>query len=102
MTSTISVRLSKLLQEELSRIEKKWHTDRSEVIRRLLAEAIQQWKIENSLEQLSKNKISIGKASEECGVSIWEMIDLIKEKNISWPGYSEKDLEEDLRILEKK
>ena len=99
MATTISVRLDKALLRDLSEIEKNWQADRSEAIRRLLAKAVSSWKIQNMLERLREHKISIGKAAEECEVSLWEMIDIAKENNIDWTGYSKEDLEADLEVL---
>ncbi len=100
MTSTISVRIERPTLHALLQVEKKWHTDRSEVIRRLLDKALKEWRLENALEQLREHKISVGKAAEECEVSLWEMLDLLKQKNIDWTHYSQKDLERDLALLE--
>ena len=102
MATTISVRLDKALLKELSIIEKNWQADRSEAIRRLLAKAVNSWKIQNALERLRLHKTSIGKAAEECNISIWEMLDITKENNIDWTGYSKEDLERDLSFLEGK
>src|SRR3990167_6414191 len=99
MAITISVRLEKSLLRELSAIEKDWQADRSEAIRRLLAKAVSSWKIQNALEKLRQHKISVGKAAKECGISLWEIIDIAKENNIDWTGYSKEDVERDLRIL---
>ena len=102
MATTISVRLDKSLLKDLSLIEKNWQADRSEAIRRLLAKAVSSWKIQNALQQLRGHKISIGKAAEECEVSLWEMLDLVKENNIDWTAYSKEDLERDIKVLEGK
>jgi len=99
MADTISVRFGKDLQKDLIRIEKEWHTGRSEVLRRLLAKAVKEWKIENALEELKKHNISIGKAAEMCNISIWEIVEMVKDKNIDWTGYTEKDLKRDLEII---
>jgi len=98
MTSTISVRLGKSLQKDLSQVEKTWQTDRSEVIRRLLVLALKEWRIQNALENISQHKTSIGKAAEECEISIWELLERLKEKNIDWTGYTDEDLKNDLKI----
>lgn len=100
MTDTISVRFDKNIQRDLSKIEKKWRADRSEVIRRLLVTAIKNWKIDNFLSEIREHKISIGKAAEECEISIWEMLEILKDKNIDWVDYNEEDLKRDLSILE--
>ena len=102
MATTISVRLDKSLLKELSIIEKNWQADRSEAVRRLLAKAINLWKVQNALENLREHKISIGKAAEECGISMWEMLDIAKEKGIGWTNYSKGDLEKDIKVLEGK
>lgn len=102
MAKTISVRLDRLLLKELSVIEKNWQADRSEAIRRLLAKAVSSWKIQNALEKLREHKISMGKAAEECSISLWEMIDIVKEKGIDWTAYSKEDLERDIKVLEGK
>lgn len=102
MTNTISVRLDKALLKDLSEVEKNWQADRSESIRRLLTKAVNSWKIQNALEKLRQHKVSIGKAAEECGISLWEMLDIAKKNNIDWTGYSKEDLERDLEFLEGK
>ncbi len=100
METTISVRLGENLLKELLKIERKLQSDRSETIRRLLVNAVNDWKMENALGDLKAHKISIGKAADECGISKWEMIDKAKEKNIDWMGYSDEDLKRDLSYLE--
>ena len=95
----VSVRVDEVLLKDLAKVEKKWQTDRSEAIRRLLVSALHEEKVRSTLEQLVNHKISVGKAAEECGVSLWEMLDLLKQKNIDWTGYSEEDLEMDLKLL---
>lgn len=99
MATTISVRLDKEVLRELGKVKDRWQTGRSEVVRRLLVSSLQQEKIKTALDDLANHKISIGKAAEICGVSLWEMLELAKEKNIDWTGYSEEDLEEDLKLL---
>lgn len=100
MATTISVRLEKPFLQTLSKVEKKWHTDRSEAIRRLLNSALEEWKKEQALEKVREHKLSVGKAAEECGIPLWEMLDLLKQKDIDWTGYSEKDLKKDLNIFQ--
>ena len=99
MTETISVRFDRNLQKDLSKIEKKWHTGRSEVVRRLLAGAIKEWKLENCIQDIKEHKISIGAAAEECDVSVGEFLVLIREKNIDWIGYSKEDMHRDIALL---
>ena len=99
MTSTISVRIDKSLLKDISKIERDWQADRSEAIRRLLVKAVNSWRLQNAIEKIREHKVSIGKAAEQCGISLWEMLDIVKESNIDWTGYSKEDLERDLKVL---
>lgn len=101
MTETISVRLGKDLEKELWKVEKKWHIDRSEIIRRLLAKAIHEWKIQNALEDLAAHRISLGKAAEMADISIWEMLEIVKEKRIDWIGITPEDIDRDITLIKK-
>jgi len=97
--NTISVRLEKSIIQDLHKVEKTWQADRSEAIRRLLVNALRDWKIETALEKIQEKKCSIGKAAQECNISIWEMFDLVKEKEIDWVDYSKEDLEKDVELI---
>ncbi|MBY9019296.1 MAG: UPF0175 family protein [Candidatus Lokiarchaeota archaeon] len=35
------------------------------------------------MKRISKNKISLGKAAENAGISIWEMVDELKSRNLT-------------------
>ncbi len=99
MADTISVRFSKDLQKDIARIEKKWQTDRSEVIRRLILEAVKEWKLKNAIEEIRAHNLSIGKAAEECEVSIYNIINILRDSPVDWTGYSKEDFENDLKII---
>lgn len=99
MASTISVRLESNILKDLDKVENKWQTDRSEAIRRLLTNAVKNWKIKDALERLKERKITISEAAKDAEVSLWEMIDLAKHENIDWIGYDKEDIERDLKLL---
>ena len=101
MANIISVRLGKELEKDLALVEKKWHVDRSEIIRRLLDKALKEWKIENALQKLVKHRITLAKAAEESGISIWEMLDIVKEKKIDWIGLTPEKIEGDMEMIKK-
>jgi predicted HTH domain antitoxin len=52
-----------------------------------------------ALELFREKKISLGKASEIAGLSVDEMMILLKEREINL-NYSVEDLEKDLEIIE--
>lgn len=99
MAETISVRLEDETIEELEEIKKQYKTAMSEVLRKILEIGIKELKTQMALELLREDKISVGKASEIAGITIYEMLERIKQNDISY-GYSLEDLKSDLKELE--
>ncbi len=92
---TISVRLDKGMLKELEFLMREYKTDKSEVMRRLLDKGLRQAKLEKVLEMLRQHKISVGKAANLVGLTIYEMLELCKKNEIH-VGYTKKDLKRDI------
>ena len=93
---TVSMRLDKDTLKEVEFLMKELKADKSEVMRRLLDKGLKQAKIEKVIEMLREHKISIGKAAELAGVTLYEIIDLCKQKDIPL-GYTVEDLKRDVK-----
>jgi len=91
----ITTRIEDKYFEDLKRIEKEEQTERAEVMRKLLASAIKEWKTKKALELLKEHKITIRKAVKLTGASYIEMLDLASKADINI-GYSAKELRKDL------
>ncbi|WP_456474973.1 UPF0175 family protein, partial [Candidatus Pyrohabitans sp.] len=70
----------------------------STVIRRFLTKAVKEWLIEKSLKEYEQGKITLWQAAERCEMSLWEIIEEVKKRNIHVP-YTLEDLRKDLRGL---
>ncbi len=91
----ITARIEDKCFEDLEMIEKEEQTERAEIMRKLLAKAIKDWKIKKSLELLKERKVTFRRAAKLAGVSYVEMMDLASKADIDI-GYSLKDLRKDL------
>ena len=98
MTRATSLRLSRKTLSEVDRFAADLKTNRSEAIRRIIERGLREAKIENAIELLRGRKISVGRAAEMAGTSLYEMLDLARERGIPY-GYGSKDLDEDLRAF---
>jgi len=83
MGDKISIVISDDLKKEIDKLKKLFQEDQSSLIRRLLWKSIVQEKIEFAIKEYINDKISMGKAAELAGVSIWEMMDELKKRNIA-------------------
>jgi predicted HTH domain antitoxin len=100
MAQTVSVRLSKESLREIDRLAERLKTDRSEALRRFIERGLREARIDDALDLLRKGRISVGRASEVAGVTLYEMLDLLRRHHIP-SGYGPEDLEKDLRDLER-
>jgi predicted HTH domain antitoxin len=98
MTQTVSVRLSKESLREIDRLAERLKTDRSEALRRFIERGLREAKIDDALDRLRQGKVSIGRAAEDAGITLYEMVELVRQHRIP-SGYGPEDLERDLREL---
>ena len=94
----VGARLPADLVRELELIQNVEQADRSTTVRRLLARAIRDWKLEHWSRQYADDRISLSRAALEAGVSLWEMMDYARARKVS-VQYDLDDLERDLEAL---
>lgn len=80
---TITTRLPGAMVKELQRTAEMEHLGKSEVLRRLLADGLQQWRIRKALEQYREGMFSFGQAAHFAKVSVWRFADLLKQHKIN-------------------
>ena len=94
MTEVVSTRVPEDMAKDLEEIEKEEKTDRATVVRKLLAKAISQWKLEMALSLYGDGKITLWKAAMIAGLSVWEMVDIVRKRKIPF-HYTYDDFRED-------
>jgi len=92
----ITVRIEDKYLEDLKRIETEEHADRAEVMRKLMASSIKEWKIKKALQLLKEQKVTIRKAAALAEVSYAEMLDLSSRLDINI-GYGLEELRRDTK-----
>ena len=93
---TISTRVPEDLEAELEAYIEEERLDRSTAVRKLLSEALDEWRSEQALARLARDEISFTRAAQLAGVSVWEFAQLAKAHEITWVSseHLEADLEE--------
>ncbi len=95
---SLGIRLDKKMVKELNQIADEEHVDRTTVIRKLIAEAIQNYKMDMVLRKYEQGKISISKAAEDTGLTVGEIEEYMVRKGYR-SKYSTEDLERELELL---
>ncbi|MFQ6075077.1 MAG: UPF0175 family protein [Candidatus Bathyarchaeia archaeon] len=94
--ATIAARVPKEVHELIEQISVEEGVDKSTVIRRLLDLGLAEWRLENALRKYQRGEVTLLKASEVAGISIYEMVTIIREREIPY-RYDLSDLEEYVR-----
>lgn len=104
MDKPTTLRLPKEMLKEINEISRKEYLDASSTIRKLLAGAIAEWKVEYAVEQYKKGEFSFGQVASFAEISIWEVPALLRENNVPF-NYDIEELEaekEAIKWLRKK
>ena len=84
MTEIVSTRVSGDMAKDLEEIEKEENTDRATIVRKFLAKSIADWKLQRAITLYSDGKVTLWKAAEIAGVTLWDMIDTLKKRKIPY------------------
>ena len=94
----VGARLSSELVRELELIEDAEQSDRSTIVRRLLSQGVQQWKLEHYVRLYGDGKLTLARAARDAGVSLWEMMDYARTRKVP-AQYDLEDFERDLGTI---
>jgi len=81
-TQNLTVRLDKALIKQIEEEAQEEKTDKSTVARRLIALGIEQARKARAIEDYRKGRCTVWKASERAGVSLREMMELLRREKI--------------------
>lgn len=97
----VASRLPVDLLQDLDHIGQTEHTDRSTTVRRLLATAIKQWKLDHYADEYKHNRLSAARAAEKAGVPLWEMLEHLRINKVP-AQYDFEELEADIETIRQK
>jgi len=95
---TVTTRIPEDDEEALSELQAEMSADRSEVLRRLIRQGLDDWRKEKALDQLRDHSVTLRRAAEIADVTYVEMLSLAAEEGID-TGYTTDELERDLGRL---
>ncbi|MDA2926856.1 UPF0175 family protein [Acidobacteria bacterium AH-259-G07] len=91
----VGTRLPQELVRELELIEKVEQSDRSATVRKLLYRAVGEWKKDYYARQYGEGKMTLARAAREAGISLWEMMDYMRQRKIA-AQYDFEDFRKDM------
>lgn len=96
MTTPIIARVEDSIAKDIEFFSKVEKLDKSAIVRRLLSKAVKEEKIDFTLKEYRKNKISIARAAEIAKIPLTDMLRIAKENKIPL-HYTKEDLLRDFK-----
>lgn len=98
-TTTISARMDSEEAKMLEALAAEEGCDRSALIKSLLRRGLRAMRLEKAIASYSAEEVTLSKASENAGLSIWDFIALMPEHHLN-VRYDVAEFEDDLRAFE--
>lgn len=86
------------MEEEVEELMREEHLEKSAALRKILHLGLEGYRRDRALRLLSERKATLSRAAEIAKLSVWEMLALVKERQIVWV---DDDVLEDLRDLDR-
>ncbi len=81
---SISARIPEELEAELEAYLEVENLDWDAAVRKLLSKGLEEWRREQALEALAAGEITVSRAAERAGMSVWKFVRIAKERNVTW------------------
>lgn len=70
--------------------------DKATALRKLLELGVKDWRRETALDQLREGKVTVWRAAEVAGLSLWDFVSLLEDRKVVLPIRG-RDVIDDLR-----
>jgi len=87
----LGVRSTKALEKAVDEVVREESVDKSTAVRLLVDMGYREWRLKRALQKLREGKVSMWRASEIAGVSLWDFITVVKKEGIEWVGFEAKE-----------
>lgn len=96
MNQLISTRIPGPLVREIKELAQATHLGKTEVLRKVIIQGIQDLKLERALTAYQERKVTVWKASSLAGTSLWEFMEEVKRRKIPVP-YTLEDAQREVQ-----
>ena len=94
----LNLRVPEKIIQGLDEIASREQIDRTALARKMLTEAIQQWRKEEAITACQRGEITKARAAELAGISVYDIMDEVRRRGAP-PSYTLDELSQDLKLL---
>jgi predicted HTH domain antitoxin len=94
----VTARISEDLYEAIEQLRDEERLDRSTAVAQLLERGVEDWRIDTAIRRYRDGDVSLGRAAEMAGLSLWRFLDILKDRRVE-VNYTEADLGTDVAAV---
>jgi len=95
----LNIRITPEMAKEIEYISGREALRKSDIARKWLIDGLRQWKLEQAISHYQKQELTLERAAEDAGLSLYEMMDELQRRNISLDQTTPEDVRAEIRAL---
>lgn len=89
--SITGIRFPEALEKAVDDVVNEESVDKSTAVRMLVDIGYKEWRLKKALQKLREGKVSLWKASEIAGISLWDLLLVVKREGTEWVEYEAEE-----------
>ncbi len=95
----LNIRITRELAEEIEQISEQEALRKSDIARKWLIEGLRRWKLEHAISRYQARQITLARAAEEAGLSLYDMMDELERRGIALDQTTPEEARADIKAL---
>jgi len=95
----LNIRIPHELAEEIEYVSDREALRKSDVARKWLIEGLRRWKLDYAISRYQKREITLARAAEEAGLSLYDLMDELQRRGIALDQTTSEDFRAEISAL---
>ena len=91
-TVQLNIRISQELADQIEYAARQESLSRNALCRKWIIEGLRRWKLEQAISRYQQGEISLERAAEEAGVSLYDMMDELGQRGVALDSTASQDV----------
>jgi len=101
VSKPLGARLPKEIEQHLAEFMRLEGVDKSTAVRKILERGISEWRRERALRLLGEGKVTFARAAELADISLWELVELVRERKVEWVHLTPQEIEREFKLAKR-
>jgi len=101
VSKPLGARVPEEIEQHLAEFMRLEGVDKSTAVRKILERGISEWRRERALKLLGEGKVTFARAAELADISLWELVELVRERKVEWVHLTPREIEREFKLAKR-